>query len=420
MPDVTHSLMRCRIHRGSKEVGGSCIELESAGKRLVLDLGRPLAASTLEELPLPDIEGIDGTGALECVVISHGHADHYGLAVGLRPGVRLFIGEATERILSEALFFSPSGADFAPAGHLHDRVPIRLGPFTVTPYAVDHSAFDAFALLVEASGRRLFYSADVRGHGRKKTFEALLADPPKGIHVTLLEGTHVTAGPQPGRDVLSESELEDRCAEVMGATAGMVLAAYSAQNIDRLVTLYRAAKRSGRLLVLDLYGATLAAATGRSTIPQADWDGVRVFVPLSQRIKVKASGEFHRTAAVRSHRVYEEDLAAMKSQLVLTFRGSMTGDLDRAACVAGATCIWSMWAGYLEQPSSERLLTWLTDRGIPVHRLHSSGHAPVRDLQRLATSLGGRIVPMHTNAPERFPALFENVEPHPDGEWWTV
>ena len=50
----------------------------------------------------------------------------------------------------------------------------------------------------------------------------------------------------------------------------MVLTAYSAQNIDRLVTLFRAAKRTGRTLVLDLYAATIAVATGRDTIPQTD------------------------------------------------------------------------------------------------------------------------------------------------------
>ena len=36
--------MRLRIHRGAKEIGGTCIEVEAAGKRLVLDAGLPLDA----------------------------------------------------------------------------------------------------------------------------------------------------------------------------------------------------------------------------------------------------------------------------------------------------------------------------------------------------------------------------------------
>ena len=35
--------MRARIHRGAHEIGGSCVELEADGCRLVLDVGRPLS-----------------------------------------------------------------------------------------------------------------------------------------------------------------------------------------------------------------------------------------------------------------------------------------------------------------------------------------------------------------------------------------
>ena len=34
--------MRIRIHRGTEEIGGTCIEMESDGRRIVLDVGLPL------------------------------------------------------------------------------------------------------------------------------------------------------------------------------------------------------------------------------------------------------------------------------------------------------------------------------------------------------------------------------------------
>ena len=34
--------MKFRIHRGAKAIGGNCIELNSVGKTLLLDLGFPL------------------------------------------------------------------------------------------------------------------------------------------------------------------------------------------------------------------------------------------------------------------------------------------------------------------------------------------------------------------------------------------
>jgi ribonuclease J len=37
--------MNITIHSGSKEIGGSCVEVESQGKWLLIDLGLPLTLS---------------------------------------------------------------------------------------------------------------------------------------------------------------------------------------------------------------------------------------------------------------------------------------------------------------------------------------------------------------------------------------
>ena len=43
---------------------------------------------------------------------------------------------------------------------------------------------------------------------------------------------------------------------------------------------------------------------------RADWDGVRVFVPQSQRVRVKRAGAFERVQRIRGARLHPEDLAA--------------------------------------------------------------------------------------------------------------
>lgn len=339
--------MRCCIFRGAQEIGGSCVGIEHDGVRLLLDMGRPLDAGLDTKPPDPVYPGLDWDLGFAGLLISHGHPDHYGWAGTLPRSVPVYIGEAAERILREALFFSPAGADLNVSGHFHDREPFEIGPFRITPYLADHSAFDAYSLLIEADGRRLFYTGDLRAHGRKGTFARLLTEPPRDVNVLMLEGTHVRAPGFEGAESISEQDLEQRCVETFAKTEGMVLAAYSAQNIDRMVTLYRAAKRTGRLLVLDLYGAMIARATGRlDTIPQADWDGVRVFVPLSQRVRVKREGAFDRIDWLRSHRLFPDQLAEQRGQLVMTFRESMARDLEYADCLEGAACAWSLWPGY--------------------------------------------------------------------------
>jgi len=119
-------------------------------------------------------------------VITHAHQDHWGLAGQIPAGTPLFLGQATHRILAEAAFWT-SGLDVEPAGSLVHRQTFQLGPFRLTSFLNDHSAFDAYSVLVEAGGRRLFYTGDIRGHGRKSAlFDELLRKPPADVDVLLM------------------------------------------------------------------------------------------------------------------------------------------------------------------------------------------------------------------------------------------
>ncbi len=115
---------------------------------------------------------IDVVRNLNLVLISHPHQDHYGLASFARPELPVLIGDAARRILRVATQFTPSGLAPNVFTPLRDRELLSVGPFRITPYLVDHSAYDAYAILVDCNDRRLLYSGDFRGHGRKaKVFE---------------------------------------------------------------------------------------------------------------------------------------------------------------------------------------------------------------------------------------------------------
>ena len=415
--------MRAHIHRGAHEVGGSCVELEAQGQRIVLDVGLPLSATHGEEVGLPPIDGFTSLDhTLLGVFISHSHPDHYGLMPQIAESVPLFIGEVTANILSEAAFFSPMGMHREPTGFLRHREVVEVGPFRVTPFLSDHSAFDAYSLLVEADGRRLFYSGDIRSHGRKKSvFEELISNPPEEIDVLLMEGTNIREDSLGTERGLTEQNVEDLCVEIFSATNGIVLAMFSPQNIDRLVSIYRACLRSGRDLVIDLYSAAIVQATARETIPQPDWDRIRVYLPGAQRSRVIREQAFHRTDAVRPHRIYAEELKRRREDLVMIFRTSMIGELEGIGCLEGAHVLWSMWPGYLKDKSGERLTRFRENYGIPITISHASGHAYIPDLQRFADALSPiRLVPIHTFAGERFEEFFGQVERRPDGQWWEV
>ncbi|MCC2636609.1 MAG: fold metallo-hydrolase [Moraxellaceae bacterium] len=412
--------MHACIHRGATQIGGSCVELEHEGQRLIIDLGLPLDApdNSRERLPA----SLDLNGLAPCaVVVSHPHQDHYGLLHHLPSGIPVVMGKAARRIVQAAAPFTGQVLPGLEGPELVDRVPLQVGPFRITPFLVDHSAYDAYALMVEAGGRRIFYSGDFRGHGRKSALlDRLLAAPPSPIHALLMEGTSL------GRNEESpayptESELEAELTTCCRDTAGLVMVHASAQNIDRVVTLFRAAKKSGRTLVIDLYAAAILEAAGGKRLPQSDWEGVALYVPFRQRLQIKRQGCFDLLARHQSKRIYAEALAADPGRYALLFRPLHSNDLERAACLKGAAYVYSQWQGYWESGSYDDLKNWLEAQGIPRHSIHTSGHADVPTLRRFVTGLAPeRLVPIHSFNPQEFSGLYDKVEWHADGERWAV
>lgn len=370
--------MRVCIHRGTKQIGGTCVEIEASGSRIIVDLGLPLDAVEANLALVPQISGLrEHDPSLLAIVLSHGHRDHWGLVPKVRPDIPIVMGRATERIMRAAADFVPDA--FVPNAwkHLESGKPLQIGPFAIAPHLVDHSGFDAYALEIEAGERRLFYSGDLRGYGRKsKLFELMMRRPPKNIDVMVMEGSSFGRLPD---DVMFETEddLENIFADRFEKTAGMALVACSAQNIDRVVTIYRAAKRTDRTLIVDAYAAEVLKSTGYDSIPKPvlGWANIAVLIPQSQRVSLKHKGIAPIVDGYQDFRVWPEQLAEIASRSVMLFRGWMLKDLERAGALEGARVIWSQWDGYLKEGSGAQLKAHCEARGIPFEIIHTSGHA---------------------------------------------
>ena len=398
------------------------------GKRILLDLGLPLDAGETDPVSLlPAVAGLrtpDPT--LLALVLSHGHADHWGLVPHAAPGLKIVTGAATRRILAAAAVFIPRSIPMSRDDHrsldLVDRKTIHIGPFAITPFLVDHSAYDAYAMLIEANGRRLFYSADIRSHGRKAAlFERLIAHPPRPVHVMLMEGSSLgRLGPD--ESFPTEDDIERRFVDRF-RDPGFIAVCASAQNIDRVVSTYRACKRTGRTLVLDLYASEVLAATGNPNIPQAGWPNLVVYVPEYQRQHIKRTKRFDLVERYKPHRIFRDKLASLAARAVMLFRSPMLPDIDMVpGAWSGARIIWSQWEGYLPSQSNQEFRAKLEARGVTLEVIHTSGHASIIALKRLAGALAPDIlVPVHTFEGGRYPEFFgSNVRRRLDGEWWEI
>jgi ribonuclease J len=89
---------------------------------------------------------------------------------------------------------------------------------------------------------------------------------------------------------------------------------------------------------------------------------------------------------------------------------------------APVNVIYSQWLGYIdgdhpEYFGSDKISRFRSDPAVNFVYAHTSGHAPVDDLQRLAVALNARkLVPIHTQHREDFSQIFANVVKLNDGE----
>lgn len=415
--------MRACIHRGSKQIGGSCVEVENDGQRLLIDFGLPLDAVENNKQYLPIIPGLDGSDpSLLGILISHPHLDHFGLLAHISPDIPVGMGSAARRILKAAAPFLPGNWPTPSKGWDYvSEQSFDIGPFRVTPILVDHSAYDAYALQIESGGKRIFYSGDFRAHGRKASlFQHMIKHPPTDIDALMLEGSSIG---RIGDDqhFITEQDIEEQLVQLFSTTEGLAMVHTSAQNIDRIVSIMRASKKTGRKLVIDLYSAAILEATGNQHIPQSDWPEVALFVPQSQRVQIKNNAWFDLLKRHASHRIFIEHLQEAPKKSTLLFRPLHMRDLEYGNCLEGASYIYSQWEGYWDKGSYDTVKEWLERNGIKKHSIHTSGHASPADLQALVAAINPRkVVPIHSFMPERYPELFPNVEFHNDGQWWEV
>jgi ribonuclease J len=282
----------------------------------------------------------------------------------------------------------------------------------VTAIPVDHAAPDSRALLIEADGQRLLYTGDLRAHGRTGfRFENMLVDARlRGVDWLLIEGT--TLGFSGGTHGLrSEFEVEEKLVELVRDNRDKLVAvAASGQNVDRLVSCFRAARCAGRQLVIDAYQAyvLMKLAPLSKNIPQFTWDGVRVKFAHHQVECLKRAGLMDLAHEMSEQgKITSDQLAAEPGRYLMCTRGSfgVTRLFDKVGAHS-VVLVWSMWSGYWKRDGSPTR-EWAERRGVEAQFVHSGGHAWPEDLRRLTNAIAAKHEPVWVHTDAENPGLSE-------------
>ena len=197
--------------------------------------------------------------------------------------------------------------------------------------------------------------------------------------------------------------------------------AMSSQNIDRIVSAYKACLKTNSTFVIDIYTAYILDRLRKVSkhIPQFNWRNIRIKFYKNQADtladKVSTKLLYH----YNSKKIELIEINKKKDKMLMLARDnsifpSIVKGIDG---ITGAKIIYSMWEGYL----TEEFKSYCRQKGMAIEQVHTSGHATLNDLKTFAKAINSRVlIPIHTFEASRYSDIFENVKVLNDKETFVV
>lgn len=376
------------------------MEINSDSTRIFIDFGQELPQEGREPAPL-SIDGLTkGRANCDGVFFTHYHGDHVGLYHQILPEIPLYMEAAGKDIFLAlqrrlAIQKPELARQLSRLEAIHPLTPgtsVTLGDLRVTPFTVDHSAYNSCMFLVEGDGKRLLHTGDYRIHGfRGKAVLPVLEKYVGQVDLLITEGTLLS---RENETVLTEHDLFRKAKDYLRNYKNVFVLCAST-NIDRLAGLCSAAQAVGKPFICDRYQAELletVAAHGGDKSALYSFPRLLTYgdnlLPLMEKkgfcMPVRVNEAFHRIMTQFSP----------KESIVL----------------------YSMWKGYLLQ--NEGIPRFL--EGWNWEYYHTSGHGTREQLCAVIQTVKPRmgIIPIHTEAPQVFDQLCQPYSVHhlQDGE----
>lgn len=438
-----------KIFQGN-QIGG-CVTVISAEvngetHRIMIDYGASLAGSeTKEDFIYPWTEK-----PVDAVFFTHYHGDHAGRLMEIPTNIPLYMGDTARQIMINIQTALARSSDEKEANihkeelsvllddnrvktfqwnkktHVYDVID-EIPGFFIEPYSVDHSAYDAYMFLIEASDKKyedgkrvILHTGDFRGHGRRgkamiPVIHKYVHKNNRKVHSLILEGTMMS---RLSENVMTETEMMFKAAEYMKKHKYTFLIC-SSTNLDSLASFYQAAQIAANPFKRYLYVYSEYYKTQLKTFSDTAGSFSDIYQfhnvhrlnlnqvlkspkwekPMTQKTLMEKTGFL---AIIKPEERYEEFL----NPFIEDYKAGRTKEMP--------AIIYSMWDGYVEEDGKVKKQEWIDflkkqkSKGVDIYHLHTSGHAQAKMLADVINAVAPEeeIRPMHTEYPE----LFETLE----------
>ena len=383
----TDKTIHYKILDGADKIGANLIELKCADTNVLIECGNELE---------PTEEGIKLRNEIkkkhyDACFITHYHGDHAGLLCEPINCDVIYMSEATLKILkviggiceeniAKTVAFDKSrdfwetinGVKILNMFFSHDEIKVKDIYFDY--FLCDHSAYGSHMFHFVSEKTSILYTGDFRSNGRKD-FAKFLEKLPHKVDTLICEGTNAKSNVLQ----LSEQELENKLVELC-QNDKPVFVLQSATNIDRIVSVYRAALKCNRLFIMRLAQADICSEL--QNIPEPN--GFKMCFaypefPLTDEQHKKYTDKYGKRLIGR------ERISKIKKYILevtskdLRYLQKLAASRD----LTGAKLIYSTWSGYKQREDMKAFLDGVKDLGIEIVDLHASGHADTKTIEAL-------------------------------------
>ena len=472
------------FHAGVGEIGGNQFLVEDKDTRILMDFGMSFSAekryfseflharssSVLKDMfklgLLPDIKGLyredhlrHDLGRMEeagidAILLTHAHVDHCGYLSYVRPDIPVYCSPEARAIMkcfddttdrSQYTMIKPKFLVGTTSKGLPKRITsrdeegkidrklvmiepykkIKIGSITALPLPVDHSISGVYAFQLETSSGIICNTADLRFHGRRsgQTEQFVEKSASAGVELLLCEGTRIDS-----EHTDTEERVEENIFKVTEGAAGLVVCNYPIRDLDRMLSFYNVAKKTGRRLVVDAkeaYLLELFKSVPGSIYPTADDPLISIYKNQGSWALVGREADYDERIVSQEYispwikRMFDEhdnivdyrDIRASPASYMLYCNDWKIQELVDIEPREDTEYIRSMTEPFDHdmEMSDGRIMNWLARLGI-LHseekwrRFHVSGHGDRTQLERIATGISSStLVPIHTENPRENP-----------------